>query len=102
MPSNKTSPVVKSSINKKYSPPGTNGNKDVSGTNGNGPSHEQIAELARQIYQQSGCVEGNDAQNWLQAEHIMRDRANRQSVSPSSRLVGKPEARTDRNTSQYS
>ena len=100
MPSNKSYSVEKSSINKKYSPPGTNGNKDVSGANGNGPAHEQIADLARQIYQQSGCVEGNDAQNWLQAEQTLRDRANRQSVSPGSRLVGKPEARSDRNSGQ--
>jgi hypothetical protein len=32
------------------------------------PTHEEIAERARQIYLRNGCKEGESEQNWLQAE----------------------------------
>ncbi len=38
---------------------------------GNGeskPTHEEIAQRARALYEQSGCVQGRDMDNWLQAE----------------------------------
>ena len=38
---------------------------------GNGerrPTHEEIAQRARALYEQSGRVPGRDVDNWLQAE----------------------------------
>lgn len=38
---------------------------------GNGesrPTHEQIAQRAKALYEQSGRVPGRDLENWLQAE----------------------------------
>lgn len=38
---------------------------------GNGerkPTHEEIAQRARALYEQSGRVAGRDLENWLQAE----------------------------------
>jgi hypothetical protein len=32
------------------------------------PTHEQIARRAYEIWVQSGCVTGRDAENWAQAE----------------------------------
>jgi len=32
------------------------------------PTHEEIATLARAIYEQKGCVPGQDLENWLEAE----------------------------------
>lgn len=32
------------------------------------PTHEQIAQRAREIYEQSGKVPGHDVENWLAAE----------------------------------
>jgi hypothetical protein len=34
--------------------------------------HEEIAKLAARFYFESGCQEGRDAENWLQAEHTLR------------------------------
>ena len=39
--------------------PGTDTNRD-----------EEIRQLAYQIWQEAGCPEGNDVQNWLTAEAI--------------------------------
>ena len=39
------------------------------------PTHEQIAALARQLYLDSGGEEGRDAENWLRAEQILRQKA---------------------------
>ncbi len=36
-------------------------------------SHEEIAERARAIYEQSGRVPGRDLQNWLMAETQLRE-----------------------------
>jgi hypothetical protein len=37
--------------------------------NGNGrPTHEQIAERAKALYEASGKVQGRDLDNWLAAE----------------------------------
>lgn len=38
---------------------------------GNGesrPTHEEIAQRAKALYEQSGSVPGRDLENWLQAE----------------------------------
>jgi Protein of unknown function (DUF2934) len=32
------------------------------------PTHEQIAARAYELWQQSGCAPGRDAENWAQAE----------------------------------
>ena len=36
------------------------------------PTHEQIAQRARAIYEQSGRTPGRDLENWLQAESQLR------------------------------
>ena len=37
--------------------------------NGNGkPTHEEIAQRAKAIYERNGCVPGRDLENWLTAE----------------------------------
>ena len=39
------------------------------------PTHQEIAERARAIYEKSGRLPGRDEQNWLQAEaELMRPR----------------------------
>ena len=37
-----------------------------------GPTHEQIARKAREIWQAKGCPLGKDTQNWLEAEVQLR------------------------------
>lgn len=37
------------------------------------PSHDQIADRARAIWEQSGHPEGRDLEVWLQAERELRD-----------------------------
>ncbi len=34
----------------------------------NRPSHEEIAQRARSIYEANGCKPGQDLENWLAAE----------------------------------
>lgn len=46
------------------------------------PTHEQIANLAHQLYIESGCQEGRDTDNWLQAEQMLRQRPGRQGMPP--------------------
>ncbi len=36
------------------------------------PTHEQIAERARMIWQQRGCIPGEDERNWNEAETQLR------------------------------
>jgi hypothetical protein len=36
------------------------------------PSHEQIAKRAYQIWEANGCLEGNDCEDWLLAEALLR------------------------------
>jgi hypothetical protein len=40
--------------------------------NSNGPTQEQIAAKAYQLYVESGCQEGRDHENWLRAEQLLR------------------------------
>jgi hypothetical protein len=42
---------------------------------GSKPTREQIASLACQLYLESGCQEGRDAENWLRAEQMLRELA---------------------------
>ena len=36
--------------------------------------HEEIAEVAYQLYMKGGCVHGRDEQNWLDAERLVLTR----------------------------
>ena len=47
------------------------------------PTHEQISALACRLYMESGCQEGRDAENWLKAEQILRQKAAAQAPSAS-------------------
>ncbi|MEO6789148.1 MAG: DUF2934 domain-containing protein [Chthoniobacteraceae bacterium] len=38
----------------------------------NEPTHSQIAALAYFIYEEEGCIPGNDAANWNAAESMLR------------------------------
>jgi hypothetical protein len=42
--------------------------------------YDQIAKLARELYEKSGRVEGRDLDNWLEAERIILDRYNKQEM----------------------
>lgn len=33
--------------------------------------HEEIARLAYELYEKSGCIGGRDSENWLNAESIV-------------------------------
>jgi hypothetical protein len=35
---------------------------------------EEIAKVARELYEKSGCIEGRDCENWLDAERIVLSR----------------------------
>jgi len=41
------------------------------------PTHEQIAQCARAIWQSKGCPVGQDEQNWREAETQLRSRSAR-------------------------
>jgi hypothetical protein len=36
------------------------------------PTHEQISERAKVIWQQRGCLKGEDERNWFEAEHQLQ------------------------------
>ncbi|MBC8011737.1 MAG: DUF2934 domain-containing protein [Burkholderiales bacterium] len=35
------------------------------------PTQEEVAHAAHQIWQDKGCVDGCDVENWLEAEHLL-------------------------------
>jgi len=41
-------------------------------TRGGRPTYEQVAERARAIWQERGCIPGQDERNWLEAEAELR------------------------------
>jgi len=43
-----------------------------------GPTHDQIAERAKAIWQTGGCKPGTDVENWLEAEKQLRAQMRRQ------------------------
>lgn len=54
------------------------------------PTHEEIAERARAIYEQSGRAPGRDVQNWLEAEAQLTAAHNNQTQSvPPMRALAK-------------
>jgi hypothetical protein len=48
------------------------------------PSHADIAARAEQIYRESGCVEGRDLENWVQAENELKQRSESNGVVASA------------------
>ena len=38
----------------------------------NEPTHDEIAALAYFIYEDEGCIPGNDEANWREAEYLLR------------------------------
>jgi Protein of unknown function (DUF2934) len=43
--------------------------------NGSGPTHEQIAELARKYWAQRGYIDGHHEEDWHRAEQELRAKA---------------------------
>jgi hypothetical protein len=64
------------------------------------PDREQISRLACQLYIESGCQEGRDAENWLRAEQILRQQAAGQSDSAEPQQRRKTEEGTEANSSR--
>ena len=42
--------------------------------------YDEIAKLARALYEKSGGVEGRDLDNWLEAERIVMERYKKQEM----------------------
>ena len=42
--------------------------------------YDEIAKLARALYEKSGRVEGRDLDNWLEAERIVMERYKEQEI----------------------
>ncbi len=42
--------------------------------------YDEIAKLARELYEKSGRVEGRDLDNWLEAESIVMERYKKQEM----------------------
>jgi hypothetical protein len=42
--------------------------------------YDEIAKLARELYEKSGGIEGRDLDNWLEAERIVMERYNEQEM----------------------
>jgi hypothetical protein len=67
--------------------------KTVSAPTAKKPTHEEIAQRARAIYERSGCMTGRDIENWLQAEAELTA-----APQPPPREQGKPTARNSART----
>jgi len=54
------------------------------------PTHEEIAQRARAIYERKGCVPGHDLENWLEAEaQLMAGRKTSSEPRPSAKAPAK-------------
>jgi Protein of unknown function (DUF2934) len=53
----------------------TAGSAQPTPINGSGPTHEQIAELARKYWAQRGYIDGHQEEDWHRAEHELRAKA---------------------------
>ena len=42
--------------------------------------YDEIAKLARELYEKSGSIEGRDLDNWLEAERIVMERYKEQEM----------------------
>lgn len=49
--------------------------ESISRSNGAGPSHEQISELARKYWAERGYKDGHQEEDWLRAEQELRGKA---------------------------
>lgn len=58
------------------------------------PTHDQISQRAYELYRESGCIEGRDMENWLQAEAELRAR-NEPSIKPVTRTTSRISLRTN-------
>ena len=54
------------------------------------PTHQQIAELAHQLYVAEGCPQGRAEQHWRQAEAQLNANPTSTKARPSSRAKAKP------------
>jgi len=52
-----------------------NGTIQPTPINGSGPSHDQIADLARKYWAQRGYVDGHHEEDWHRAERELRAKA---------------------------
>jgi len=64
--------------------------------------HDEIARIARELYEKSGKMEGRDLYNWLEAERIVMARYREQEMheSESSSLAKKKKASTTKKASK--
>ena len=63
--------------------------KQLNGSNSR-PTHEEIAQRARAIYEQKGRVPGHDLENWLEAEaQLMAGRKTSSEPRPSAKAAAK-------------
>ncbi len=46
--------------------------------------HDEIAKVAHELYERSGCVAGCDRENWLEAERIVKARLAQKSSGPAT------------------
>jgi hypothetical protein len=49
--------------------------ESISRTNGTGPSHNQISELARKYWAERGYKDGHHEEDWFRAEQELRGKA---------------------------
>ncbi len=63
--------------------------KQLNGPNSK-PSHEEIAQRARAIYEQKGRIPGHDLENWLEAEaQLMAGRKTSSESKPAAKAPSK-------------
>ena len=64
--------MTESGIGRAHSP----GRRGTGGTTKSAPTHDQIADRARAIWQSKGWPAGRDEENWREAEAQLRAEAN--------------------------
>jgi hypothetical protein len=63
---------------------------------------EEIAKVAYELYEKSGCINGKDSENWLEAEmivllrHAGQDRPVKQAVTKEKKVSPKKKGRKSR------
>ncbi|MDP2754223.1 MAG: DUF2934 domain-containing protein [Nitrospirota bacterium] len=62
--------------------------------------YDEIARIARELYEKSGGIEGRDLDNWLEAERIVMERYKEQErlEAESSSSIEKKNASTNKKT----
>jgi hypothetical protein len=60
--------------------------------------YDEIARIARELYEKSGRIEGRDLDNWLEAERIVMERYKEQEMleAESSSSIKKKKASTNK------